>query len=123
MDFLQTFLQHVTPKPQSKPKVQQFVRREDLNKKKTCSASPKVKKKVRFESKPSIQNEESKKHTEAENAKEGEVSREKSAVQVKILMRKEEANLLLSKFKDGGALQLEDVAMHISRDRSNKKDY
>lgn len=106
MNFMQTFLQRGR---QPKPKVQHFVCREDLNKKKT--ASLKVKKKVHFESKPLIQHDQNEKNCETEDPREGDEAsnEEKSTVRVKILMKKEEATLLLSKCKNGGVLQLDDV--------------
>ncbi|KAL1552750.1 hypothetical protein AAHA92_13513 [Salvia divinorum] len=125
MNFLQPFLQNGR---QSKPRVQQLICREDLKKKKTPdAASLKMKKKVHFESEPSIQNDQNKKNCKPGDPKEGQVpNEEKCAVQVKILMRKEEATLLLSKCNIGGVLQFEDV-LRISNCRahafsSNKKD-
>lgn len=129
MNFLQPLLHH---RRESKPKVQQFICREDLNKKKPATAAPlRVKKKVHFESKPLIQNDHSTKFFETEDPKEGEVlHKEKSAAEVKILMRREEAIQLLSKCKNGGVLQFDDVRnvlVHIPNCRiqafaSNKKD-
>ncbi|KAI3468608.1 hypothetical protein Pfo_025271 [Paulownia fortunei] len=129
MDFLQTFLRHaVTPTRTFKPKVQEskhcFVYRDELDKK---TAPVKIKKKVHFESKALLQRDKSKDCSETGNDKDGifrgpAVNREKSGIQVKILMTKEEAARLLSKCKDGGILEFKDVSSELVRIPNNRVD-
>ncbi|KAL2527719.1 Uncharacterized protein Adt_12773 [Abeliophyllum distichum] len=95
-----------------KPELEHYIYRDELNKKPTTL---KVRKKVHFEieSKPVLErgkNYESRnKSTSCEH-----IEKEKlSGTKLKILMTKEEAARLLSKCKDGGVLELKDVAWEL----------
>ena len=72
----------------------------------------KVKKKVSFETKPLVyENEKNSCHV-----KDGvgfEIEEKKAALKVKILMTKEEAARLIAKCKDGGRLEFKDVASEL----------
>ncbi|CAA2967553.1 Hypothetical predicted protein [Olea europaea subsp. europaea] len=108
-----------------KPEVPHYIYRDELNKK---PSALKVRKKVHFEiePKPLLEREESEKNHESRNNPTscGHVEKVKlSRTKVKILMTKEEAARLLSKFKDGGMLELKDVARELVQIPVNRVNF
>ncbi|KAK4435475.1 hypothetical protein Salat_0710900 [Sesamum alatum] len=124
MDLLQSFLHYaLTPKQRFQPKVvglesvKRCIYREDDELDRKMKA---VKKKVHFE-RASLMLQRDESEGDVFSGEEGRVG-----VRVRILMRKEEGGRLLSKCRDGGILELEDVAeelLHIPKNRVSVFDF
>ncbi|XP_022863074.1 uncharacterized protein LOC111383222 [Olea europaea var. sylvestris] len=108
-----------------KPEVPHYIYRDELSKK---PSTLKMRKKVHFqiEQKPLLEREESEKNHESRNnsTRCGHVEKEKlSGTKVKILMTKEEAARLLSKFRDGRVLEFKDVARDLMQIPVNRVNF
>ncbi|GFQ06311.1 hypothetical protein PHJA_002775100 [Phtheirospermum japonicum] len=128
MDFLQPFFQYAIKPSRDTQKSRHCYVYGDESNKKTTPVKVKKKAHFEFESEALIQKDICKKSFEVGNEKDDmsrgpNVNMEKSGVQVKILMTKEEAARLLSKCKDGGVLEFKDVANELVQIPNNRIDF
>nr|XP_009619085.1 uncharacterized protein LOC104111156 [Nicotiana tomentosiformis] len=88
-----------------------YVCRDELNIKK----KPKIKKQVKFDLEPKYQHPEQEEISHEEQKKNNTVAVDNAnnGVKVKILMKKEDAERLLLKCKEGGVLEFKDVAQEL----------